>query len=1090
MNAVDSVPLDDEAVTNAFTDFDVIDMRVQNDLSIRIDEDAVTSVEQVNTVYNRDRSDGDQIVLNPAMAGMIAAMAYAGRIYEDGDLVPLRAVDPTGTYWFVVRAQFNASLRDPDGERNYRSVPESVAAELISDVDYERLGLNETLGPRSSGTPSVVPSAPSHQEEPVSAEELPDRPGEPIAPAAVSPLPAQESVWSDSRSDPASASPASSSVVDDSPGGSWGGWSASQDESSTVPVPVAPAGGSGGAGAWSVPVSEDPRSPARFQSSQSAQSAQSVWSAPSAQSAPAVPAPDGREPVVPWGSDSAVSGPEAGGGSEDAVPTAPVSVRSVSGQDGVGAQAPAYGWTEPAQAPAKPLERNAGETDEESTGLIPVINQVKPGPDTSKADPSVPPSIQPSQSSFRPSSEDRPDREDATQASASPASSSVVDDSPGGSWGGWSASQDESSTVPVPVAPAGGSGGAGAWSVPVSEDPRSPARFQSSQSAQSAQSVWSAPSAQSAPAVPAPAVPAPDGREPVVPWGSDSAVSGPEAGGGSEDAVPTAPVSVRSVSGQDGVGAQAPAYGWTEPAQAPAQPFAHPPSQGLGGNPFPPPETRQETPQGRPPSTPQGYWPQPVPAAQWDNIPVQAQGPGGAQEIPPLQADGNQLHPSTGAGAGWGSGDPAAQTTPQATVSPGPVFPTVPGPLPMGQEREGDILPSVSGQEKPESSSRKLRISRRAVLYTGGAAAGLVVAAVAARALQRRLSASPTPSASSTTDQATQGPRPKGGSVSLPAKTSPEPLSEKAVWTQRIKESTSPLAVSSGALVLTPDSKMAAIGEDGTTASSIDVPGNAQALILGTWSGNPAVWVDCQDKILCVPLTGLSLGSPTSVDVLAGSTVTWVGGSPLMTLPSAQAAGVDAQGSYTVDVPSGYVATTADDKGLLMLDGAGHWKLVSRSGPLSEGLVSGPKDASLTLIRTLTTSQVLLGWSNRSVTVFDIAGKETKASIDSVDASAMSGEGLNEFAGTGIWALSTLVINTEKSTISKAQFPPITYDRAYLYGHVENGEAWVYTTMAAVSGNPLSIASNSPAIPWGGSDALSYAVDTSDSGWAVYALKH
>ena len=102
----------------------------------------------------------------------------------------------------------------------------------------------------------------------------------------------------------------------------------------------------------------------------------------------------------------------------------------------------------------------------------------------------------------------------------------------------------------------------------------------------------------------------------------------------------------------------------------------------------------------------------------------------------------------------------------------------------------------------------------------------------------------------------------------------------------------------------------------------------------------------------------------------------------------------------------------------------------------------------------------------------------------------MSGEGLNEFAGTGIWALSTLVINTEKSTISKAQFPPITYDRAYLYGHVENGEAWVYTTMAAVSGNPLSIASNSPAIPWGGSDALSYAVDTSDSGWAVYALKH
>ncbi len=37
MNAVDLSSLDDE-VTNAFTDFDAIDMRVQNDLSIRIDE--------------------------------------------------------------------------------------------------------------------------------------------------------------------------------------------------------------------------------------------------------------------------------------------------------------------------------------------------------------------------------------------------------------------------------------------------------------------------------------------------------------------------------------------------------------------------------------------------------------------------------------------------------------------------------------------------------------------------------------------------------------------------------------------------------------------------------------------------------------------------------------------------------------------------------------------------------------------------------------------------------------------------------------------------------------------------------------------
>ena len=77
MNAVDSVPLDDEAVTNAFTDFDVIDMRVQNDLSIRIDEDAVTSVEQVNTVFFTGGSSGI-----PALRHSISAMLPNARHVE------------------------------------------------------------------------------------------------------------------------------------------------------------------------------------------------------------------------------------------------------------------------------------------------------------------------------------------------------------------------------------------------------------------------------------------------------------------------------------------------------------------------------------------------------------------------------------------------------------------------------------------------------------------------------------------------------------------------------------------------------------------------------------------------------------------------------------------------------------------------------------------------------------------------------------------------------------------------------------------------------------------------------------------------
>ncbi len=79
------------------------------------------------------------------------------------------------------------------------------------------------------------------------------------------------------------------------------------------------------------------------------------------------------------------------------------------------------------------------ETDEESTGLILAHNQVKlPGPDTSKADPSVPAQYSAVPVLSRLSSEDRPDREDATRVGIS---ASSQDDSPGGSWGGWSASR-------------------------------------------------------------------------------------------------------------------------------------------------------------------------------------------------------------------------------------------------------------------------------------------------------------------------------------------------------------------------------------------------------------------------------------------------------------------------------------------------------------------------------------------------------------------------------------------------------------------------------------------------------------------------
>lgn len=373
------------------------------------------------------------------------------------------------------------------------------------------------------------------------------------------------------------------------------------------------------------------------------------------------------------------------------------------------------------------------------------------------------------------------------------------------------------------------------------------------------------------------------------------------------------------------------------------------------------------------------------------------------------------------------------------------------------------------------------KISRRTILIGTAGTLGLV--ALGARTV---LNKDNHPKANAT---ATTSPRPIGGTIPLPSKTAPDALAAQATWTHPIKESTAPIALADGVLTLSTDSKMVATGEDGKEASSITVPGNAQALYLGTWAGSPAAWADCKEKILYAPLKGLNLSSPTTIDVPANATITWLGGSPLLTLSEAQAAGIDAQGLYTIDVPGGFVAVAASDKGILLLDGAGNWKTINRTTTINEGHIPAPKGSTLTLIRTLDTTRIALGWSNKTLTIWDITTKSTKATLKNIDTTTLTNEQLTEFPGTNTWAIGPIIITLgDKPSIIKAGHTPISYDRVNLYGQT-NSQDWVYAPIKNPT-TPHPINSTAPAIPWGGSKTLSYAVDTSGTNWGLYALKH
>ena len=376
------------------------------------------------------------------------------------------------------------------------------------------------------------------------------------------------------------------------------------------------------------------------------------------------------------------------------------------------------------------------------------------------------------------------------------------------------------------------------------------------------------------------------------------------------------------------------------------------------------------------------------------------------------------------------------------------------------------------------------RVSRRAVLLT----VGVVGTAGAVAVLAKTMMGPSTTSAGA----APATPRPTG-TIALPSHSAPAPLSSQAVWEAEIKPQTSPLALPDGVAILTPGSTIDVLNTTGARASSQSAPADAQALVLGAMGGTAAIWAVTPTAMSWYPLTGSTLGEPTSITPPQGATVSWVGGSPLFTLPNSSAAGVDSQGVYTVTVPSGHTATAATDSHVLVVDGNAHYSRIARSGALGEGTLvgDGGAGAAPAYICTVTASLVAVGWNDTTggtLGLFSVDDGSSLASMPGLDLAALPAS-VVAFPERGAYAVGQVVMTTgDQPAITQAALAPATCDGVYYYGQSES-EQWLYAQMSDPT-TTQAIDAASPAIPWGGAGDYSFVVDTDAETWKVYALAH
>ncbi|WP_366180732.1 hypothetical protein ABXS69_00780 [Actinomyces timonensis] len=419
-------------------------------------------------------------------------------------------------------------------------------------------------------------------------------------------------------------------------------------------------------------------------------------------------------------------------------------------------------------------------------------------------------------------------------------------------------------------------------------------------------------------------------------------------------------------------------------------------------------------------------------------------------------------------------------------ATPSPVGPVAETPAPSYRHTPGG-MPSTgedgaAGEAPGRGGGR--RVSRRAVLATVGVVG--TAGAVTVLAKMKR-----GPSASSAGSAPTV-PRPSG-TIALPSHSAPSPLSSKAVWEAEIKPQTSPLALPDGVAILTPGSTLDVLDATGAPASSQTAPADAQALVLGAMDGAAAIWVVTPTGMSWYPLTGTTLGAPTSVAPPSGATVSWVGGNPLFTLPSSSAAGVDSQGVYTVTVPSGHTATAATDSHVLTVDGNAHYSRISRAGAVGEGTLvgDGGTGAAPAYICTVTASLVAVGWNDATggaLGLFSVDDGARLASMTGLDLASLPASVIG-FPERSIHAVGRLVMTTgDQPSITRAALAPATCDGVYYYGQTES-EQWLYARMSDPT-TTQAIDAASPAIPWGGVGDYSFVVDSDAETWKVYALLH
>jgi outer membrane protein assembly factor BamB len=396
-------------------------------------------------------------------------------------------------------------------------------------------------------------------------------------------------------------------------------------------------------------------------------------------------------------------------------------------------------------------------------------------------------------------------------------------------------------------------------------------------------------------------------------------------------------------------------------------------------------------------------------------------------------------------------------------------------PAPTGRRRlPGPADKRAAGPRAP-SQARGL-IAAAVFLLVIALIAGVVIAATSGG---HSPVAAPHPTTSASVGPAVPGP----ANLPVPA---PAGYSTRAVWATALAPDTSPAVSADGSTIalITAQNRLAVLDPaTGTPRWTTTLPDQATGtLVITTIDRTTTVVLLTSDHLYAWPVTGPQ-HPVTSIALPAQAAVSFVGPSPLVTLPDQTAAVITGGTLRTLDVPVGTTALSANGTTITAAD-SGHWQLLTPGHSPTAPRTMTPPTPGARLLRVLAVDgpHLLTAWTvgtAQRVVLYDTAtGRAT--------ATATADSGLDQApacAGPTLLAFGPLVIDLTNGAV-RHDLTISTCQSAGTHLYVQDtNQAWY----DAAVGTDTPLPSGAP-VPAGTADGRALVVADKLDQHLLYAL--